>query len=140
MANDTISDTLTKIRNAIALENRFVIIINTGTILAITKVLYEENYIISYEEVLKNEINNYNSPSKIIIKLKYFKGKSKRKSAITMLKRISRPSQRIYNKTDDLQDILGDYGISIVSTSQGIMTNRLARKLSLGGEILCYVW
>ena len=140
MVNDTISNTLTKIRKAISLENRFVIVINTGTILAITKVLYEENYIISYEEVLKNEINNYNSPSKIIIKLKYFKGKGKQQSAITMLKQISRPSQRIYIKTDDLQYILDDYGILIVSTSQGIMTHRLARKLSLGGEILCYVW
>jgi len=137
MENDKISDMLTQIRNALGAQHRLVIIDKTRITLEIVKILYKQNYIISYEEL--NEPLDIVTP-RIVIGLKYVETKKKRKSAISMLQRISRPGLRIYNRASDLPHILGNYGISIVSTSKGIMTNIEAKKLRLGGEILCYIW
>jgi small subunit ribosomal protein S8 len=137
MQNDKISDMLTQIRNAIGAQHRLVIIDKTHITIEIVKILHKQNYIVSYEEL--NEPLDIVTP-RIVIGLKYVETRKKRKSAISMLQRISRPGLRIYNRSSDLPHILGNYGIAIVSTSKGIMTNIDAKKLRLGGEILCYIW
>lgn len=146
MSNDTISDMLTQLRNAIAVKHRFVIIPKTKTTLAITKVLHTEGYILSYEEFsnnsnekTSNKISNNTWPI-IAIGLKYLDGEKNRKSVITTLKRISKPGLRVYAGSNDLPNVLGNFGIAIVSTSKGVMTNIQAKELGVGGEILCYVW
>ena len=146
MSNDTISDMLTQIRNAIAVKHRFVIIPKTKMTLAITKVLEKEGYILSYEEFSHHISNNSTNKAKktswpiIAIGLKYLDATKNRKSVITTLKRISKPGLRVYAGSNDLPNILGNFGIAIVSTSKGVMTNIQAKKLGVGGEILCYVW
>jgi small subunit ribosomal protein S8 len=105
--------------------------------LAITKVLQNEGYILSYEEFSDKSDNS--SPI-IAIGLKYSQEGRNRKSVITTLKRISKPGLRVYAGTHDLPNVLGSFGIAIVSTSKGVMTNLQAKKLGVGGEILCYVW
>jgi small subunit ribosomal protein S8 len=146
MSNDTISDMLTQIRNAIAVKHRFVIIPKTKMTLAITKVLEKEGYILSYEEFSHHISNNSTNKAKktswpiIAIGLKYLDTTKNRKSVITTLKRISKPGLRVYAGSNDLPNILGNFGIAIVSTSKGVMTNIQAKKLGVGGEILCYVW
>jgi small subunit ribosomal protein S8 len=140
MSNDTISDVLTQIRNAIAVKHRFVIIPKTRMSLAITKVLQKEGYILSYEEFEKTNTNEGNNWPIIAIGLKYSETGRNRKSVITTLKRVSKPGLRVYANSNDLPNILGNFGIAIVSTSKGVMTNIQAKKLGVGGEILCYVW
>ena len=134
MSNDKISDMLVQFRNTIAVQHRLVIIPKTRMTLAITKVLKEEGYILSYEE-----FDNNNKPI-ITIGLNYSGEGQKRKSFITTLKRISKPGLRVYTKANDLPHVLGNFGIAIVSTSKGVMTNIQAKKMGIGGEILCYVW
>jgi small subunit ribosomal protein S8 len=146
MSNDTISDMLTQLRNAIAVKHRFVIIPKTGMTLAITKVLQNEGYISSYEEFTHQIVNDAKTTLKnntwpiIAIGLKYSDTGRNRKSVITTLKRVSKPGLRVYAGSNDLPNILGNFGIAIVSTSNGVMTNIQAKKLGVGGEILCYVW
>ena len=140
MSNDTISDVLTQIRNAIAVKHRFVIIPKTRMSLAITKVLQKEGYILSYEEFEKTNTNGENSWPIIAIGLKYSETGRNRKSVITTLKRVSKPGLRVYASSNDLPNILGNFGIAIVSTSKGVMTNIQAKKLGVGGEILCEVY
>jgi len=146
MSNDTISDMLTQIRNAIAVKHRFLIIPKTRMTLAITKVLKKEGYILSYEEFNQQIVDTAKNNSKkinwpvIAIGLKYSDIGRNRKSVITTLKRISKPGLRVYTGSNDLPNILGNFGIAIVSTSKGVMSNIQAKKLGVGGEILCYVW
>jgi small subunit ribosomal protein S8 len=108
--------------------------------LAITKVLQKEGYILSYEEFEKTNTNEGNNWPIIAIGLKYSETGRNRKSVITTLKRVSKPGLRVYASSNDLPNILGNFGIAIVSTSKGVMTNIQAKKLGVGGEILCYVW
>ncbi len=131
-ANDTIADMLTRIRNASLARHETTEVPSTKMTRSIAKVLSEEGFIASYEEVGED-------PKKqIVLSLKY-KGKN-RKPIITALKRVSRPGLRVYSNRKDLPRVLGGIGIAIVSTSSGIMTDRDARKTGVGGEVLCYVW
>ena len=131
-ANDTISDMLTRIRNASLARHQTTQVPSTRMTRSIAKVLVEEGFIASIEEV--GEVPQKN----LVLGLKY-KGKS-RKPIITALKRVSRPGLRVYSNRKDLPRVLGGIGIAIVSTSSGIMTDREARKTGVGGEVLCYVW
>ena len=92
------------------------------------------------EEFEKTNTNGENSWPIIAIGLKYSETGRNRKSVITTLKRVSKPGLRVYASSNDLPNILGNFGIAIVSTSKGVMTNIQAKKLGVGGEILCYVW
>ncbi len=130
--NDTISDMLTRIRNANMARHQTTNVPSTRMTRSIAKVLQEEGFIESFEE--EGEIPQKN----LVIALKY-KGKT-RKPIITKLKRVSRPGLRVYSNTKDLPRVLGGIGIAIISTSSGIMTDRDARKSGVGGEVLCYVW
>nr|YP_009396044.1 ribosomal protein S8 [Dasya naccarioides]ARW65230.1 ribosomal protein S8 [Dasya naccarioides] len=132
MVNDIISDMLTRIRNANLAKHQIVQITSTKLTKNIIKVLKEEGFIYEFEEFGENIKNN------LIVSLKY-KGKNK-KPVITELQRISKPGFRVYANHKNLPKVLGGMGIAIISTSKGIMTDKNARHIGLGGEILCYIW
>lgn len=132
MVNDTISDTLTRIRNAILAKHQIVQVPATKITRNLIIVLKEEGFIEDFDE-MTNKFKNF-----LLIVLKY---KNKKKSPIiTKLKRISRPGLRVYTKHRELPKVLGGIGIAIISTSKGIMTDKQARYSGIGGEVLCYIW
>lgn len=128
---DPIADMLTRIRNAINAKHDEVIIPASNEKLSITKILLEEGYIRAYEE--KTEGNHKN----ILVSLKYDETGD---SVIQGLKRISKPGLRIYAQKDKLPRVISGLGIAIISTNKGIVTDKEARKLGVGGEVLAYVW
>jgi small subunit ribosomal protein S8 len=131
-ANDTISDMLTRIRNACLVRHPTTKIPTTRMTRSIARVLKDEGFIEDYEEAGEG-IEKH-----LVVSLKY-KGRN-RQPIITALERISKPGLRVYSNRKDMPRVLGGIGIAIVSTSKGIMTDREARKQGIGGEILCYVW
>nr|YP_009308916.1 ribosomal protein S8 [Toxarium undulatum]AOS86659.1 ribosomal protein S8 [Toxarium undulatum] len=128
VVNDTISDMLTRIRNANLVKHQIVEIPFTKMSKAIISILKQEGFVEDFE-IFDNEI---------LVCLKY-SGKV-RKPVISNIKRISRPGLRIYTNSKNLPKVLNNLGIAIVSTSHGVMTNLKAKELGLGGEILCYIW
>ena len=132
MVNDTISDMLTRIRNANMVKHQIVQIPSTKMSVAISHILKEEGFIEDFE--------SYNEKNKkyLLISLKYI-GKS-RQSVISKIKRISKPGLRVYTNAKQLPKVLDNLGIAIISTSNGVMTNLKARELGIGGEVLCYIW
>lgn len=130
MVNDTVSDMLTRIRNANNAKQQLVEIPFTKMTQSLINILESEGYVES-SKVLPTR-------NTILVSLKYV-GR-KRKSVITTLKRVSKPGTRVYSGAKNLPKALGNLGIAIVSTSHGVLTDKQARKLNLGGEILCYVW
>jgi len=132
MINDTISDTLTRIRNAILAKHQIVKIPKTKITNHLISVLKSEGFIENFNEI-KDGFETF-----LLITLKY-EGK-KKKPLIKKLKRISKPGLRIYAKHKDLPKVLGGIGIAIISTSEGVMTDKQARYHGLGGEVLCYIW
>jgi len=132
VVTDTISDMLTRIRNANMIKHQIVQIPTTKMSQAIAKILKEEGFIEDFESYIENN-KNY-----LLLSLKYV-GKS-RTSVISKLKRVSKPGLRVYSNSKKLPRVLDDLGIAILSTSQGVMTNIKARELGIGGEILCYIW
>jgi small subunit ribosomal protein S8 len=131
-AHDTISDMLTRIRNASIVKHQTTNLPATKLTRSIAKVLRQEGYVGDYEEVGEG------IEKKLVLTLRY-KGKN-RQPIVTALKRVSKPGLRVYSNHKDLPKVLGGIGIAVISTSSGIMTDREARKQGLGGEILCYVW
>ena len=132
MVNDTISDMLTRIRNANMVKHQIVQIPSTKMSLAITEILKAEGYIEDFEQYSENN-KNY-----LLISLKYI-GKS-RQPVICKLERVSKPGLRVYSSSKELPKVLNNLGIAIVSTSKGVMTNLKAKELGIGGEVLCYIW
>jgi small subunit ribosomal protein S8 len=132
MVADTISDMLTRIRNANMVKHHIVQIPNTKMSSAIADILKEEGYITDFEQYEENK-KKY-----LLIFLKY-KGKLQ-EPVINTIQRISKPGLRVYSNSKNLPKVLENLGIAIVSTSSGIMTNLKAKKLGIGGEILCYIW
>jgi small subunit ribosomal protein S8 len=126
--NDTISDLLTRIRNGQMSNKEKVIVPYSKMKEALCKVMLEEGYIegISLEE---NEYKN------IIVDLKYYDGKP----VIDLIQRISRPGLRIYKSSNEIPLVKNGLGICIVSTSQGLMTGKVAKEKNYGGEIICYI-
>ena len=131
-ANDTISDMLTRIRNACMVKHPTTQVPATNMTRSIAQVLASEGFIDGYEESGEG-IKKY-----LVITLKY-KGQN-RQPIISTLKRVSKPGLRVYSRQKDLPRVLGGIGIAIISTSHGVMTDREARRQGIGGEILCYVW
>ena len=132
MVTDTISDMLTRIRNANMVKHQIVQIPATKMSLAIATILKEEGFI--------DNFSNYNVENKeyLLLSLKYT-GKS-RKPVISKIKRISKPGLRVYSKSNNLPKVLDHLGIAIMSTSKGVITNLKAKELGVGGEVLCYIW
>ena len=131
MVEDKIADMLTRIRNANQMKYDTVDVLGSKMTVEIARILKEEGFISDYK-IKKNNVQNI-----ISLNLKYGQNKER---VITGLKRISKPGLRVYAKTEELPRVLNGLGIAIVSTSKGIMTDKEARKQSLGGEVLAYIW
>jgi small subunit ribosomal protein S8 len=132
VVNDTISDMLTRIRNANMVKHQIVQIPATKMSLAIASILKEEGFIEDFESYVENK-KKY-----LLMSLKYI-GKT-RNPVICKIKRISKPGLRVYSNSKELPRVLDDLGIAIISTSKGVMTNLKAKELGIGGEILCHIW
>lgn len=129
MITDPISDMLTRIRNASMADKEEVIFPFSKIKFAIAQILKEEGYIQSVKKI-------DNKFAEIKIDLKYINNQP----AIHKIERVSKPGRRLYAKVDNLPVILNNYGIAIISTPKGLMTNREAKKFKLGGEIICKVY
>ncbi|QKZ15490.1 30S ribosomal protein S8 [Spirosoma sp. KUDC1026] len=132
MNTDPIADYLTRVRNAIRAKHRIVEIPASNIKKEITKVLYDKGFIQNYK------FDDSTPQGSIKIALKY--NPTTKQSAIVDLQRISRPGLRQYRGADNLPRIFNGLGVAIISTSKGVMTDKEAKVLNVGGEVLCYVY
>jgi len=132
MNTDPIADYLTRIRNASSAGLKMVEIPGSNIKRAMTQILFDQGYILNY----KFEEDNKQGVIKIALKYNH----STRVPAITKLQRASRPGLRKYSGSEEMPRVLNGLGVAIVSTSKGVITDKEARKLNVGGEILCYVY
>ena len=130
--SDPIADMLTRIRNANTAKHDVVDVPASKMKIAIAEILLKEGYIKAYEV---EEVGSFKT---IHITLKY--GKDKNEKVISGLKRISKPGLRVYANAEELPKVLGGLGIAIISTNQGVITDKKARELGVGGEVLAFVW
>ena len=128
---DPIADMLTRIRNANSKKHKTVDVPASNMKKAIAEILFKEGYIAAYEEISDN------TQGVIRITLKY---DEKGARVIEGLRRISKPGLRVYASKDELPKVLNGLGIAIISTSQGLKTDKQARELGIGGEVLAYIW
>lgn len=131
MSKDTIGDFLTIIRNGIMRSKDFVVLPHSNVRFELAKILKGEGFI--NDAVVVEDDSNRRA---LKIFLRYVSGES----AIHEIKRESRPGRRYYAKTHELKPIIGGLGVSILTTSRGIMTNKRAKELQVGGEVICTVW
>jgi small subunit ribosomal protein S8 len=131
VVTDTIADMLTRIRNANSMGYEEVTVPASKLKVELARILKEEGFIKDYKVVSEGVMKN------ILLTLKYG---NKKEKVITGLKRISKPGLRVYVRSDEVPKVLNGLGIAIISTSKGIMTDKEARKLNIGGEVLAYVW
>jgi len=131
VVTDTIADMLTRIRNANSMGYEEVSVPSSKLKVELARILKEEGFIKDYK------VESVGVEKNILLTLKYGKKKEK---VITGLKRISKPGLRVYVRSDEVPKVLNGLGIAIISTSKGIMTDKEARKLNIGGEVLAYVW
>jgi len=131
VVSDPIADMLTRIRNANQMRYKEVEVPASKIKIEIARILKNEGFIADYK-IKKNNVQDI-----IVLYLKYGQNKER---VITGLKRISKPGLRVYVKAEELPRVLNGLGIAIVSTSNGLMTDKEARKASLGGEVLAYIW
>ncbi|HNS52448.1 MAG TPA: 30S ribosomal protein S8 [Anaerolineae bacterium] len=130
-ATDPIADLLTRVRNGQMLRKSHVLMPSSKMKVAIAKVLLEEGFIQGYE------VTDERPQPNLKVWLKY---DDKRRPVVSGLLRVSKPGRRVYKSKRDLPWVLSGLGIAIVSTPRGVMTGREARRLGVGGEVLCYVW
>ncbi|HET9878713.1 MAG TPA: 30S ribosomal protein S8 [Candidatus Limnocylindria bacterium] len=128
---DPIADMLTRVRNASAARHREVTLPSSKVKREIARILAEEGFIDSFATV-PGDVQE-----QLTLRLKYVEGKT---PVVSGLKRISKPGLRVYARKTEIPRVLGGLGIAVLSTSRGIMTGSQARKLNLGGEVVCYVW
>ena len=131
VVTDPSADMLTRIRNANQMRYKEVEVPASKMKLEIARILKEEGFIADFK-VKKNDVQNI-----IVLSLKYGE---KKERVITGLKRISKPGLRVYAKAEEVPTVLNGLGIAIMSTSKGVMTGKDAKKQSLGGEVLAYIW
>jgi len=127
--SDPIADMLTRIRNAQAVEKTTVVMPSSKVKVSIAKVLKDEGYIEGYS------VGDDGGKAILTVELKYYAGRP----VIERLERVSKPGLRIYKSRDAIPQVLNGLGVAIVSTSQGMMTDRKARATGVGGEVICYV-
>ena len=130
--SDPIADMLTRIRNANTAKHDTVSIPASKIKASIAEILLEEGYIKAYE------IQGEGAGKKILVTLKY--GSDKNEKVIHGLSRISKPGLRVYASAEEMPKVLGGLGIAIVSTNEGVMTDKKARAKNVGGEVLAYIW
>ena len=131
VVTDPIADMLTRIRNANAMKYKEVSMPVSKVKTEIAKILKDEGFIEDYK------VSKDGDFGKLVLTLKYT---NKKERVITGLKRISKPGLRVYAKSNEVPKVLNGFGIAVVSTSRGIMTDKEARKQNLGGEIVAYIW
>ena len=129
--NDPISDLLTRIRNAMLVRQATVVVQYSRVKEEIARILKEEGYIKDFEVVRQKPV------PVLRVHLKYTQGKE---PVLTGMKRISKPGRRVYTGRADIPWVLSGIGVAILSTPKGIMTGQKARRLGVGGEVLCYIW
>lgn len=129
---DPIADMLTRIRNANRVHFKSVDVMNSKINLNIAKVLKKSGFIAGYD--IKTD-----SEKREAIRI-YLKYQDAKRAVLTDIQRISKPGRRVYLKSDKLAPVLNGYGVSIVTTSKGVMTDKEAREMNLGGELICNVW
>ncbi|HEY9166887.1 MAG TPA: 30S ribosomal protein S8 [Candidatus Kryptonia bacterium] len=127
---DPIADFLTQLRNAATARHRRVDVPASNLKKAITRILFEQHYIDKYTEL------DTTSQGVIRIYLRYFNGKP----VLSGLRRVSVPGRRVYAAADEMPRVLNGLGVAIVSTNRGVMTDKDARRLNVGGEVICYIW
>lgn len=132
MYTDPVADYLTRIRNAVSAKHRVVEIPASNLKKEITKILFDQGYILSYK------FEDSTVQGTIKIALKY--NKLSQESVIKKIQRLSKPGLRKYSNSNDLPRILNGLGIAIVSTSKGVMTAKQAKRHNVGGEVICYVY
>ncbi len=131
--NDPIADMLTRIRNANTAMHDDVKMPSSKQKMALANILKSEGYIDSFVETA----NESKPGSTLFIEMRYSPDRAR---TISGIKRVSKPGLRIYRKSNEISRVLGGLGVAVVSTSQGLMSDREARKRRMGGEVLCYVW
>ncbi|MDQ4075293.1 MAG: 30S ribosomal protein S8 [Chloroflexota bacterium] len=129
--SDPIADMLTRIRNALMARHAYVVMPSSRIKKAIADLLVSEGYVERVEEIPNG------AQRQLRIDLKY---DAERNPIITNLKRVSTPGRRVYKGKDEIPWVLSGVGVAILSTSRGLMTDRQARRVGVGGEVLCYVW
>jgi small subunit ribosomal protein S8 len=132
--SDPISDMLARVRNALIAGYEQVTMPSSKMRVAIANILKEEGFIEDYHVV-----DSYPQPD-LVVDIKYVGKRKERHPVIREMKRVSKPGQRIYRGASDLPWVKSGMGIAIVTTSKGVMTAQQARRLGVGGEVLCYVW
>jgi small subunit ribosomal protein S8 len=134
MMSDPIADLLTRIRNAMMVKHASVAVPHSKMKLAIAEILKEEGYI---EDVTVGD----ETPARMIhIRLKYWGKRREQRPVISHLQRVSKPGRRVYVSKDEIPWVMSGMGISILTTTEGVMTGQQARRQGIGGEVLCYVW
>lgn len=133
---DPIADYLTRLRNAIKANHRVVEVPASNLKKEITKILFDQGYILNYKFIEPKDGENPQGTIKIALKY----DPADRVNAIRGLKRVSRPGLRQYTGYKDMPRVLNGLGIAILSTSRGVMTNKKASELKIGGEVLCYIY
>jgi small subunit ribosomal protein S8 len=134
MMTDPIADMLTRIRNALMVGHTSVVLPSSKIKLALVRILKEQGYIQNYDVIPDRP------QPKIRIWLKYVGERKERRAAIRSLKRVSKPGCRVYVGCKEIPWVSSGLGIAILSTRKGILTDRQARKMNVGGEVLCHVW
>ncbi|MFP4324039.1 MAG: 30S ribosomal protein S8 [Anaerolineales bacterium] len=133
MHSDPIADMLTRIRNALMNQSPEVKVPRSNIKVEIARILQEEGYIESYSV-------DETFPATITLKLKYYGPRRQRRPVITGLERVSKPGRRVYVNKFDVPWVMSGMGIAIMSTSQGLMTDQKARRVGIGGEVICHVY
>lgn len=133
-SSDPIADMLTRIRNASGVGHNTVAIPNSNIKVAIAQILKDEGYIQDFE------VTSDRPHSMLRIWLKYTGDRRRRTPVITGAMRVSKPGRRVYSKKEDIPWVLSGMGIAILSTPKGVLTGQQARRLGVGGEVLCHVW
>jgi small subunit ribosomal protein S8 len=131
MVNDPIADMLARMRNGMLVRHKQVVVPGSKMKVALARILKDEGFIKDFE------VTKDTPQPQLRVVLKYDRD---RKSVVTGLQRVSRPGRRVYVRRTEIPWVLSGLGIAILSTPQGIMTDQKARRLGLGGEVLCYVW
>jgi small subunit ribosomal protein S8 len=132
--SDPIADMLARIRNALLVGHQGVRVPSSKIKVAIAKILKEEGFIEDYH------VARQRPQPQLMIKLRYVGERKQRRAVITGLERVSKPGRRVYTRATEIPWVRSGMGIAILSTPKGVLTGQQARRLGVGGEVLCYVW
>lgn len=132
--SDPIADMLARVRNALMIKHATTSMPTSKMKVAIAKILKEEGYIVDYRVVNDGKFDS------LVLDLKYVGDAKQQRAVITDMKRVSKPGRRIYTTVKDIPWVRSGMGIAVLSTPKGVLTGQQARRLNVGGEVLCYVW